>query len=50
MKYPDLVCESLDEGLMETLLGETVGRARADQTKCVAHRDRFCEYVIKLER
>jgi predicted ArsR family transcriptional regulator len=50
VKYPDLVCENLDEGLMETLLRGTVGRAHADQTKCVAHRDRFCEYVIRLER
>jgi predicted ArsR family transcriptional regulator len=50
VKYPDLVCENLDEGLMETLLGGTVGRAHAEQTKCVAHRDRFCQYVIRLER
>ena len=50
LKYPDLVCEKLDEGLMETLLGGTVGRAHVDQTKCVAHRDKFCEYVIRLGR
>jgi predicted ArsR family transcriptional regulator len=50
VKYPDLVCENLDEGLMETLLGGTVGKAHVDQTKCVAHQDKFCEYVIKLGR
>jgi len=47
-EYPDLVCDRLDEGLMETLLRRTVGKARVDQTKCVAHNDKFCEYVIRL--
>jgi len=50
VKYPDLVCENLDEGLMETMLAGTVGKAHADQTKCVAHRDKFCQYVIRLGR
>jgi len=50
LKYPDLVCEKLDEGLMETLLGGTVGKAHVDQSRCVAHGDKFCEYVIKLGR
>jgi len=49
-EFPDLVCEKLDEGLMETLLKGTVGRAHSDQTKCVVHGDRFCEYVVRLGR
>ena len=49
-EYPDLICESLDEGLMETLLKGTLGRAQADQTKCVVHNDRFCEYVIRVAK
>jgi predicted ArsR family transcriptional regulator len=48
VKYPDLVCENLDEGLMKTLLEATVGKARMDQSKCVAHGDKFCEYMIRL--
>ena len=47
-EYPDLVCEKLDDGLMETLLKGTVGKAHVDQTKCVAHHDEFCEYVIRV--
>jgi len=35
---------------METLLGGTVGKAHVDQSKCIAHGDKFCEYVIKLGR
>ncbi len=46
VKYPDLICENLDEGLMETLLKGTVGKVHVDQVKCVAHGDRFCEYLI----
>ena len=49
-EYPDLICESLDEGLMETLLKGTLGKAHADQTKCVVHNDRFCEYVIRVAK
>jgi len=49
-EYPDLICESLDEGLMETLLRGTLGRAHADQTKCVVHNDRFCEYLIRVAK
>jgi len=49
-EYPDLICESLDEGLMETLLKGTLGRAQADQTKCVVHNDRFCEYLIRVAK
>lgn len=49
-EYPDLVCEKLDEGLMETLLKGTVGKAHAEQTKCVVHSDSFCEYLIRVER
>lgn len=47
-EYPDLVCENLDEGLMETLLRGTVGISHAEQTKCVVHNDKFCEHVIRL--
>jgi predicted ArsR family transcriptional regulator len=50
VKYPDLVCENLDEGLMKALLGETVGKAHMDQSKCVAHGDKFCEYAVRLGR
>ena len=46
-EYPDLICEKLDEGLMESLLKGTVGKAHVDQTKCVVHKDAFCEYVIR---
>lgn len=46
-EYPDLICEKLDEGLMESLLKGTVGKARVDQTRCVVHKDAFCEYVIR---
>jgi predicted ArsR family transcriptional regulator len=49
-EYPDLICESLDEGLMETLLKGTLGKAHADQTKCVVHNDMFCEYLIKVAK
>ena len=49
-EYPDLICEKLDEGLMETLLKGTVGKAHAAQTKCVVHHDRFCEYVIRFAK
>jgi len=49
-EYPDLICESLDDGLMETLLKGTIGKAHADQTKCVVHNDRFCEYLIKIAK
>mgnify|MGYP001099209014 CR=1 FL=1 len=49
-EYPDLICESLDEGLMETLLKGTLGRAHADQTKCVVHNDKFCEYLIRVAK
>lgn len=49
-EYPDLICESLDDGLMETLLKGTIGKAHADQTKCVVHNDRFCEYLIKVTK
>jgi predicted ArsR family transcriptional regulator len=47
-KFPDLICESLDDGLMEALLKGTVGKAHANQTKCVVHNDEFCEYIIRL--
>jgi predicted ArsR family transcriptional regulator len=46
-EYPDLICEKLDEGLMESLLKGTLGKAHVDQTKCVVHKDAFCEYVIR---
>jgi len=49
-EYPDLICENLDEGLMETLLKGTLGRGHADQTKCVVHNDAFCEYVIRFAK
>lgn len=49
-EFPDLVCESLDQGLMETLLKGTVGKAHADQTKCVIHQDKFCEYLIRVAK
>jgi len=49
-EYPDLICDGLDEGLMETLLNGTLGRAHADQAKCVVHNDRFCEYVIRVAK
>lgn len=47
-KYPDLICESLDETFMDTLLKRTVGKARADRITCIAHDDKFCECVIRL--
>ena len=47
-EYPDLSCEQLGKGLMETLLKRTIGKARVDETKCVAYNDRFCEYVIRV--
>lgn len=47
-EYPDLICEKLDEGLMESLLKGTVGKAHVDQTKCVVHNDTFCEYLIRV--
>lgn len=49
-EYPDLICEKLDEGLMESLLKGTIGKAHVDQTKCVVHKDAFCEYVIRTEK
>lgn len=49
-EYPDLICEKLDEGLMETLLKGTVGKAHVDQTRCVVHNDSYCEYVIRVGR
>ena len=49
-QYPDLICEKLDEGLMETLLKGTIGKAHADQTKCVVHNDGYCEYVIRVAK
>ena len=50
VKYPELICESLDEGLMETLLKGTVGKVEVTQNKCVAHGDKFCEYSIGPRR
>ncbi len=47
-QYPDLICDKLDEGLMETLLKGTIGKASVDQMKCMAHDDKFCEYVIRV--
>jgi predicted ArsR family transcriptional regulator len=49
-EYPDVVCEGFDDGLFEAIIKGTIGKADVRQTKCIAHGNPYCEYVIRSQR
>ncbi len=49
-EHPDLVCEGFDDGLFDAIIKGTIGKADVKQTKCIAHGNPYCEYVIQSPR
>jgi len=49
-EHPDVVCEGFDDGLFEAVMRNTLGRARIEQAKCIAHGEPYCEYTIRSSR
>ncbi len=48
-KYPEIICNGLDQGMRDGILERSLGHVEQTRTKCRGHGDQYCEFIFNLK-
>jgi predicted ArsR family transcriptional regulator len=48
-RHPDIICNSLDKGIIQGVMERSLGYAEHERVKCKGHGDPHCEHIIKVK-